>query len=155
MENTQDKKQFGVAEIQLTYKTQVKPSERSQIRCSKDSFNVLQSSWDGSRIEFIEQFKVLLLNRANKVLGLVEVSAGSSTGTVADPKFIFASALKANACGIILAHNHPSGNLSPSQSDIELTRKLKEGGKILEVQILDHLILTKEGYYSFTDEGLL
>jgi DNA repair protein RadC len=103
---------------------------------------------------------MLLLNRANKVLGIFEVSSGSATGTVADPKLVFAAAIKTNACGIILAHyvkahNHPSGNLQPSQADIDLTRRMKEGGKLLEIQLLDHVILTSEGYYSFADEGLL
>lgn len=95
----------------------------------------------------------MLLNRANKVLGIFEVSSGSSAGTVADPKLIFAAAIKANACGIIMAHNHPSGNLSASQADIDLTKKVKEGGKLLEIQMLDHLIVTTETYYSFADEG--
>ena len=77
------------------------------------------------------------------------------TGTVADPKLIFVAALKSGATGVLLAHNHPSGNLTPSQADIDLTRKIKEGGKLLEIQLLDHLIITSEGYYSFADEGLL
>lgn len=72
---------------------------------------------------------------------------------MADPKLIFAAAIKANACGIIMAHNHPSGNLSASQADIDLTKKVKEGGKLLEIQMLDHLIVTTETYYSFADEG--
>jgi DNA repair protein RadC len=145
----------NVAEIQLIYKTTVKPSLRPKIDSSKTAFEVLKFSWDDNRVEFIEQFKVLLLNRANKVLGIFEVSTGSPTGTVADPKIIFVSALKANASGIILAHNHPSGNLKASQADIDLTKKLCEGGKLLEIKILDHLILSSEGYYSFADEGLL
>lgn len=74
---------------------------------------------------------------------------------MADPKLIFAAAIKANACGIILAHNHPSGNLSPSQADIDLTKRMKEGGKFLEIQVLDHVILTTEGYFSFADDGLI
>ncbi len=144
-----------MAEIQLTYRTDVKPSMRPKISGSKDAFNVLLENWDKSRIEFVEQFKAMLLNRANKVLGIFEVSSGSSTGTIADPKLIFAAAIKANACGIILAHNHPSGNLNPRQADIDLTRKMREGGKFLEIQLLDHLIVTIEGYYSFADEGTL
>lgn len=142
-----------VAEIQLIYKSNVKPSLRPKITGSKDAYNVLVENWDSSKIEFVEQFKVMLLNRANKVLGIFEVSSGGSTGTVADPKLIFAAAIKTNTCGIIMAHNHPSGNLRPSQADIDLTKKMKEGGKLLEIQILDHLILTTEGYYSFADEG--
>ena len=123
--------------------------------CSRDAYNVLLQTWDDNKLEFVEQFKVMLLNRANKVLGVFEVSTGSTTATVADPKIIFAAAIKANASGIIIAHNHPSGNLSPSQQDIDLTRKVKDGGKILEVQLLDHVIITTESYYSFADEGIL
>jgi DNA repair protein RadC len=98
---------------------------------------------------------VILLNRANKVLGICEVSTGGVAGTVADPKVIFAAALKALASSIILSHNHPSGNLAPSQADIELTHKLKAAGRFLELPILDHIIMTSEGYYSFADEGVL
>jgi DNA repair protein RadC len=107
------------------------------------------------KVEFIEQFKIMLLNRANKVLGIVEITSGTSTATIVDPKLIFAAALKANACSIIAAHNHPSGNRIPSQADIHLTKKLIDGGKLLEIQILDHIIVTTEGYYSFADEGLV
>src|ERR1700690_1886305 len=147
--------QHQVAEIQLSYKSTVKPSLRPKIASSKDAYEVLLQGWDTSKLEFIEQFKVLLLNRANKVLGIFEVSSGGSTGTVADPKLIFAAAIKTNACGIIMTHNHPSGNLQPSQADIDLTKKMKDGGKLLEIQVLDHLIITSEAYYSFADEGLL
>jgi len=144
-----------VAEIQLTYRSNVKPSLRPKISGSRDAYNVLLENWDISKIEFIEQFKAMLLNRANRVLGIFEVSSGSSTGTVADPKLIFAAAIKANACGIILAHNHPSGNLKASQADLDLTKKMKEGGKFLEIQVLDHLIMTTEGYFSFADDGTI
>ena len=155
MENTNEKKQFEVVEIHLTYKTDVKPSLRPKITGSKEAYQILFENWDHSKIEFVEQFKAMLLNRANKVLGIFEVSSGSATGTVADPKLIFVAAIKANACGIILAHNHPLGNLQPSQADIDLTRRMREGGKLLEVQVLDHLVVTCEGFYSFADEGLL
>ncbi len=97
----------------------------------------------------------MLLNRAHKVQGIFEVSTGGVSGTVADPKIIFAAAIKANSSGIIVAHNHPSGNLRASQADIDLTRKLKDGGRILEIQLLDHIIVTTEGYFSFADEGLI
>jgi DNA repair protein RadC len=150
-----EKDSMAVAEIQLTYKSDVKPSQRPKINGSKDAYYVFLENWDDSKIEFVEQFKVLLLNRANKALGVFEVSSGSSTGTIADPKLIFAAAIKANACGIILAHNHPSGNLQPSQADIDLTKKVKDGGKLLEIQVVDHLIVTREGFYSFVNEGLL
>jgi DNA repair protein RadC len=146
---------YEVAEIQLSYKTTVNASERAKISSSRDAYNLLLNSWDFSKLEFIEQFKVLLLNRANKVLGMFEVSSGGSSGTVAEPKLIFCAAIKSNACGLILAHNHPSGNLQPSQSDIELTKQLREVGRLLEIPVLDHIVLTKESYYSFSDEGMI
>lgn len=155
MENTNEKRLYQVAEIQLTYKSNVKPSLRPKISTSRDAFNILKENWDEDKIEFVEQFKVMLTNRAQKVLGILEVSTGGVSGTVADPKVIFVAAIKAGASGFIMAHNHPSGNLTASQADIDLTRKMKEGGKFLEIQLLDHLIVTTEGYYSFADEGLL
>ena len=97
----------------------------------------------------------MLLNRYNKVIGIFTASSGGIAGTVADPKLIFACALTGAASGIILAHNHPSGSLQASQADIDLTKKLRDGGKLLDIQILDHIIMTSESYYSFADEGLL
>jgi DNA repair protein RadC len=155
METTNENRMYRVAEIQLIYKTNVKPSLRPKISTSKDAYNILLENWDDSKIEFVEQFKLMLLNRANKVLGILEVSTGGVSGTVADPKVIFVAALKGNASGIIVAHNHPSGNLAASQADIDLTRKLKEAGKFLEIQVLDHVIVTTEKYFSFADEGLM
>jgi len=147
--------QTRVAEVQLTYKTNVKASSRPQINKSEDVYMVLKSHWNLETIEFIEEFKLILLNRANRVLGLMSISLGGTAGTIADPKVIFAAAIKCNACGIILVHNHPSGNLTPSESDIKLTLKLKSGGELLDISVLDHLIISSEGYYSFSDEGLI
>lgn len=155
MESANEKQQWQAAEIQLTYKSNVKPSQRPKINGSRDAYEVLKRTWNESTIDLFEEFKVMFTNRANKVLGIMEVSSGGISGTVADPKLIFVAALKAGASGMILSHNHPSGNLSPSQPDIELTRKIKEGGKLLEIQLLDHIILTSESYYSFADEGIL
>ncbi len=113
--------------------------------------------WDKNLISLQEEFKVILLNKANRVLGIVSFSKGSLTGTVIDPKLIFSKALKSTATSIILAHNHPSGNLKPSKSDIELTKKLVAASKLLEISILDHIILGDDEYryFSFADEGLL
>jgi DNA repair protein RadC len=155
MENINENRIYQVAEIQLTYKSDVRPSLRPKISSSRDAYNILLENWDDSKIEFVEQFKVMVLNRANKVLGIWDASTGGVTGTVVDPKLIFATAIKANACGFIMAHNHPSGNLQPSQADIDLTKRMKEGGKLLEIQLLDHIIITTEGYFSFTEEGLI
>ncbi|MCB0431058.1 MAG: DNA repair protein RadC [Flavobacteriales bacterium] len=102
-----------------------------------------------------EEFWVILMNRANRVIGLFPVSSGGITGTVADPRVIFRLALEHHACGMILCHNHPSGQLKPSDADKALTRKLCEAGHNLEIQVLDHLIVGTDGYYSFADEGML
>lgn len=146
---------YEVAEIELRYKSKVRASDRPKIESSKDTYNVLMKSWDENRIEFVEQFKVLFLNKANKVLGIYEVSTGGISGTVADLRVIFAAALKANCCGIVISHNHPSGNLKPSRQDEALTQKIKQAGELLDVKLLDHVIVTNESYYSFADEGLL
>ena len=143
------------SEVELIYKSKVKASQRPQINSSKDAYEVLLKCWDEGKIEFVEQFAILLLNRANKVLGVYKVSSGGVTGTVADPKQIFTAALKANACGLVLSHNHPSGNLKPSRQDEQLTSKIKEAGSFLDIKVLDHIIVTSEAYYSFADEGLL
>ena len=155
MESTNEKTLFEVAEIHLSYKPKVKASLRPKIESSKDAERVLRQTWNSDTLELVEQFRILLTNRANKVLGILDVSRGGIAGTVADPKVIFACALKAAASGIILAHNHPSGNLIASQADIELTKKLSAGGRILEITVLDHIIITSESYFSFADEGLL
>ena len=144
-----------LAEIQLRYKNRIKPSLMPCVKSSRDAHKLLINEWDSSQIEFVEQFKVMLLNRANKVLGKIDVSSGSTTGTVVDPRLVLVAAMKANAVGIILAHNHPSGNLNPSAADIALTKKIKEASQLLEINLLDHLIVTTEGYYSFADEGIL
>jgi len=102
-----------------------------------------------------EEFWVLLLNRANGLIRKKRVSEGGVSGTVVDPKIIFKAALEELASGIILAHNHPSGNLTPSQADLDITRKIKEAGKHLDINLLDHLIVGGTSYYSFSDEGVL
>ena len=155
MENLLNQTEYQIAEVELIYKPKVKASERPSIKSSKDAATLLQKNWDNNKIDFIEQFKVILLNRANKVLGILQASSGGVTGTLVDAKLVFVSALKANACGIIISHNHPSGNLKPSPQDEQLTTKLNNGAKLLDIKLLDHLIITSEGYLSFSDEGLL
>lgn len=144
-----------VAEVELVYKSKVKASERPQIVSSKDAYDILLAVWEEGKMDLFEQFKVLFLNRANKVLCIYNVSSGGITGTVADPRLIFSAALKVNAVSLILCHNHPSGVLKPSRQDEELTQKIKGAGAFLDMKVLDHLIVSGEGYYSFADEGLL
>jgi len=155
METLMNESWNQIAEVELIYKTKIKASERPQVKTSKESADLLKQMWNENKIDFVEQFKVLFLNRANRVLGIIELSTGGVTGTVADPKLIFIAALKANACSIIISHNHPSGNLKPSQVDEQLTQKIKQAGQLLDIKLLDHIIVTSEGYYSFADEGLI
>lgn len=144
-----------VSEIEITYKPKVKASNRIKITNSGTSFDILRKSWDDNKIEYVEEFKILLLDQGNKVLGIKSISVGGVAGTVVDPKVIFQAALKANASNIILCHNHPSGNLNPSEADKMLTKKIVQGGKFLDIKILDHIIVTDEKYLSFSDEGLM
>ena len=143
---------FTVSEIELTYKSKVNPSDRPQITSSRNSYDVLLNNWS-DQLEWVEEFNILLLNRANRVLGFYNVSKGGQTGTVVDAKVVFAAALKCKAVSLVISHNHPSGNLNPSMADISITKKLVEGGKLLDIKVLDHLIITPYGYYSFADEG--
>lgn len=144
-----------VSEIELIYKTKVKASERPLIKSSRSAYEIVLSTWDPNKIEFIEQFKILLLNNSNRVLGLYELSSGGITGTVVDLRLIFGAALKANATALIMAHNHPSGKLIASEADHSITQKVKAAGKLLDIAVLDHLIVTPENYYSFADDGTL
>jgi DNA repair protein RadC len=145
----------NVSEIDLIYKTKVKNSQRPHVTSSQYAYTLIKDCWDPGKIEFLEQFKVLLLNQSNKVLGIYEVSSGGITSTVVDVRLLFASALKAGAAGLIIAHNHPSGNVLPSEPDKHITKKISMAGEVLDIKLLDHLIVTSEHYYSFADQGAL
>jgi DNA repair protein RadC len=155
MENLSKQSVLAVAEIELVYKSMVKPSQRSQLRSTPEMYEMLLANWDLNKIEFIEQFKVIFLSRSLRVLGMYEMSTGGTAGTVVDIKLLFISALKINAHFIVVSHNHPSGNFTPSNADKKLTQKIKQAGCILDIHLLDHIIITQEGYFSFTDEGML
>ena len=126
--------------------------KKDKITTSQDAFEILQP-----RMADLphEEFIVLMLNRANEVIGKYDLSKGGIAGTVVDPKLIFKAALEHLACGIILCHNHPSGNPKPSPEDLKLTKKLKDAGILMEIDVLDHIIVAGDGYFSFADEGLL
>jgi DNA repair protein RadC len=142
-----------VASLELgRRRKELDPEEKAKITSSKDAYDQISAHLLDLPHE---EFWVLLLNRANRVIKKVQISQGGVAGTVADPKIIFKSALEELASGVIIAHNHPSGNLNASQADIELTKKIKEGGRLLEIQLLDHIIVAGQKYLSFADEGLL
>jgi DNA repair protein RadC len=126
--------------------------EKAVMTSSTDVANYLQSLLKDYRHEV---FAVLFLNRANRINHFQIVSEGGITGTVADPRIILKKALEEDAVGIILCHNHPSGSLKPSGADQELTRKIKEAAKFFDIKVLDHLIVSDAGFYSFSDEGIL
>lgn len=140
-----------LAEIKVSYST--KNNKKHKITQSTIAFNLLLNSWSKKTIELQEEFKVMLLNNSNEVLGIYSMSKGGITGCLVDVRLLFAVALKCNATGIILAHNHPSGKLKPSNEDLSITRKIKSASNILDISLLDHLIITKNGYYSFSDQG--
>jgi len=124
--------------------------EKKKISSSKDVFEFFNSIYGD---QTYEAFYILLLNRANRIIREVLISEGGFSGTVADPKKIFKIALEYNASSLILSHNHPSGNIQPSDADIKLTHKLKGAGEMLDLPVIDHIILGEEKYYSFADEG--
>lgn len=126
--------------------------EKIKITSSQDAYNLVSAALMDLPHE---EFWIILTNRAQRVIKKQQISSGGVAGTVADPKLIFKLALEELASGIILVHNHPSGNLAASQADMALTSKLKESGKLLEIQVLDHLIVAGKSYFSFADEGLL
>lgn len=141
-----------IAEIEVQYSTKIKPSERVKITCSKDAADAFRSVWR-QPLELKECFYAMFLNRANKVLGILLISEGGLSGCSVDVRSIFSAALKANSSSVILAHNHPSGNGSPSESDLKITGKIKNAGVILDIPVLDHVILLPDGYTSFADDG--
>lgn len=126
--------------------------DHKKITSSKDAYEVIGSIISDKSYE---EFWCITLNRSNKVIKTIPISEGSISGTVADPKKIFKLALENNAASIIIAHNHPSGSLKPSNSDIKLTEKCKEAGKFLELPVLDHIIVGNDKYFSFADEGMI
>lgn len=144
-----------LSEIRLYYKP--KKETRPKISCSEDAYKQALKFFDKNTIALQEQIIVLYLNRANMVLGAHQVSTGGITGTVADIRIILGVALKAEACGIILSHNHPSGNLNASTADKELTSRIKHAAQVMDINLLDHIIISPyEGsYFSFADESLI
>lgn len=142
-----------VSEIKVSYSN--RNPKKVKVTNSQIIYGVLIDHWDHDIIEYQEELKVVFLNKANIVLGIYEMSKGGISGTIVDNRIILGVALKCNASSIVVAHNHPSGNLNPSDADKTVTKKLKDACKLLDIEFLDHLIITKLGYYSFNDEGIM
>jgi DNA repair protein RadC len=146
---------YKVAEVELSYKPSVRRKERLKITSSKDAYQILMSTFREGTIEHREYFKVLLLNQSNEVLGYQLVAEGGISACPVDIRVILQSAILTNASGVIVAHNHPSGNLEASSQDVSITQKIKEATRLLDIALLDHLVLTADSYTSFADEGLM
>lgn len=131
--------------------------EDKKIKDSKDCNKILRLCYEitNNHISTVESFFALYLNRQNEIIAFQHVSVGGVSGTVVDPKVIFNHAINVLASGIILCHNHPSGNLKPSEQDMIITKQLQDGAKLFDMHIIDHIIITEKSYYSFADEGLL
>jgi len=147
-----ERKIHYLAEVSLQYKQSIPFDQMQKISTSRDAELILRRSWDKDLINVKEQFKVLYLNRANRLIAIEEHSTGGLTGTTADVKLIISTALQCLASSIILAHNHPSGNLKFSKLDRRITESIKQAAKLFEIVVLDHLILTTDGYCSMVDD---
>lgn len=145
----------NVTEVQLGYKNKIPISERIKISNSAEACDVLRQNWDPNLIGYIEEFKFLLLDRGNNVLGFMTLSKGGISGTIADLRIIFQAALKVNASALIICHNHPSGNKQPSEADIKIAKKIKDAGELLDIHVIDCLIITETSYFSFGDENII
>lgn len=144
----------GVCELSVSYRRaatkRIKVSSASEVVAfAREYF------FTPDVIEYVEKFYVLFIDRSNQIYAWKQMSEGGMSGTVADPRIIFQTALLCHSTSIIILHNHPSGNVQPSAADIQLTKKLSDGGKLLEINVIDHILITSEQFYSFVEEGLL
>lgn len=144
---------YKVGEVELSYKTKFKNIYK--VVSSEDAYKYLLPTYKKGTICYKEYFKVLFLNQASQVLGYTLISEGGITDTTVDVRVILQAALLTNSVALVLAHNHPSGNLKPSQEDIKITKQVKDAAQLMRIAVIDHLILTDAGYYSFADEGQL
>ena len=146
-------KDHHIAEVKMSYSSKIDIKTAPQINGSVLAAQCFSQSWEG--LEYIETFKVMLLNRANRVKGILTVSTGGTTSCIVDNKIILQAAILSNSTSLIICHNHPSGNLTPSDADIKVTNLLKQACTFQDIALLDHIILAPDGFYSFADEGRL
>jgi len=144
---------MNLSEVSISFKPKYKANDRTIVKSSVDAYRAFLVKWEEGLINYQEEFKLLLLNSSNHILGIVNLSKGGMDCVQVDFKIMYSIALKSGARKLILAHNHPSGKLTPSEADRVLTAKAKEAGKLLDIEVCDHLIITDENYYSFADNG--
>jgi len=144
---------YKVAEVELSYKNRVPYKDRKKVLTSEDAYNLLVNNHDDDTIDYTETFKVLYLNQASQVVGCFTLSQGGITSTCVDVRNVMQGALLTNAIAMVLAHNHPSGNTRPSREDDRITNQITKAGELLNIRVLDHIIFTREQFYSYNDEG--
>ena len=144
---------YKVAEVELSYKNRVPYKDRKKVLTSEDAYNLLVNNHDDDTIDYTETFKVLYLNQASQVVGCFTLSQGGITSTCVDVRNVMQGALLTNAIAMVLAHNHPSGNIRPSREDDRITNQITKAGELLNIRVLDHIIFTREQFYSYNDEG--
>lgn len=154
MENQNLEKVFQVGELTIAYKRNFNILS-PKLTSSFDAFEILNELFEKDELHYRESFWALYTSRCNEVIAVFKVSTGGVSGTVVDSKVLFSQALLCGASGLIIAHNHPSGNSNPSEQDIRLTKNIVAAGKVLEIAVLDHLILYKDTYMSFADSGYM
>lgn len=146
---------FQVSEIEVSYRNPMPYDNRVKVSSTSVAYDIFNCTWDRGKIELVEQIKVLLLNHDNGCLGIVNLTMSIINFCPFDPRLVFATVLKTNATAIVLAHNHPSGSLNPSNNDIAVTKSIVKAAKLLGITVMDHLILTAHGYYSFSENNIL
>ena len=146
-----------IAEVKLSYTASAMTTDLPVIKGSDSANQILSMNWDKETIGYREEFRVMLLNRAHRVLGILKVSEGGISGTVVDVRMILQAALLANCSSIILAHNHPSGTMYPSEADKAITKKIKNAAKAMDISVIDHIIISPfdNEFNSFADSGLI
>lgn len=144
-----------IPEFKIGLKKKGSTEQMYSVTSPETAADVCRKCFDADLFDWKEEFIVIALNKANKMIGFYKTSSGGTTATIADPKIIFQFALLCNASSVILSHNHPSGNKTPSERDQELTNKLYKAGQMLDIPVLDHIIVTDTGYYSFSENNLI
>lgn len=144
-----------LAELKVAYRSRTKVQERRTLRNATDAAEYLRAVWNANTLGLVEEFVMICLNGSGEAIGWVKISSGGRNATQVDPRLVFAIALQTACTAIVVAHNHPGGKTDPSPEDREITRKLKEAGRLLGIAVLDHIIISRDSFFSFAESGLL
>lgn len=147
--------EYPVPQIKLIYKPDFNFDSRPFIDSTTTAGRFFLYTWDKDTVQMQERFRVLLLNRAQRIIGVYESAVGTATSTLVDPRLVFSASILANACYIVIAHNHPSGTLEPSVNDKLLTEKMIKAGRLLDIEVMDSIIVTRDNFFSFAAANLI